>query len=207
MPASRTSPLHAQLRRTIRALDAEIKATPLDSKLQRALIRMYVGRNDELGRLLAEVGHKASLLDSARMRAAFLHRYGEPGAATVYASEIHRATSLADQESLTSLDVDLPQPARHGDITIGVTALAESSGRYHLRIRLTSEVPFAGAMPLLARRSRGRPNGQSLLGREWPGDADERGRHIAAHWHAELHVRSWRASYHHHAHHRVRALR
>lgn len=151
MPAPRISQLQAQLRRTIRALDAEISATPLDSKLQRALTRMYSHREDELGRLLAEVGQKAGLLDTARLRAAYLHRYAEPGAGAVYAAEIHRTLSQAPPEDgFTRLDVDLPQPARHGDMSIGVTALAESSGRYHLRLQLTSETPFAGTMPLLA---------------------------------------------------------
>lgn len=79
MPASNALKLQNHLKRALRALDTEISteisATPLDTNLQRAFSEMYVHRDDELGRLLAEVAQKAGLLGSARARAAFRARH------------------------------------------------------------------------------------------------------------------------------------
>lgn len=141
-----TSTLQRRLKRTLTSLDRAIAGVhPLDPKLQRALTEMYIRRDDELGRLLAEVAQKAGLLASALVRAEWVARQASSGSEMTSASLITRA--VGDQERFTGLDADLPEPVMHDGITIGVNALSASPPRYHLRIHVDYAESFTAGMP------------------------------------------------------------
>lgn len=115
---------------------------------------MYVRRDDELGRLLAEVGQKAGLLDFARMRAAFLARHSVPEGAT-YACRItiQSEARKAYDAAAVRLDAGLPQRATHGGATIEVAALSAVGARYRLTLRIGGGALAGNAPPPLSERA------------------------------------------------------